>query len=61
MKGYTDKLTELGIEALEENKKEIKDAIKESQIEIIKKTPQYLEKILDYLPDIFAGENHGED
>ena len=47
MQTYMDKLQELGIEALEENKDAIKKAIAESQIEIIKKAPQLLEKVLD--------------
>ena len=47
MQTYLDKLQELGIEALEENKDAIKKAIADSQIEIIKKAPQMLEKVLD--------------
>ena len=47
MQTYTGKLQELGIEALEENKDAIKKAIADSQIEIIKKAPQLLEKALD--------------
>ena len=47
MQTYTDKLRELGVEALEENKDAIKKAIADSQIEIIKKAPQLLEKVLD--------------
>ena len=47
MQTYIDKLQELGIEALEENKDAIKKAIADSQIEIIKKAPQLLEKVLD--------------
>ena len=47
MQTYTDKLQELGIEALEENKDVIKKAIADSQIEIINKAPQLLEKVLD--------------
>ena len=49
MQSYIDKLQELGIEALEENKEEIKKAIRESQIEIIKKSPQYLNQALELL------------
>jgi len=49
VKSYTDKLSELGIKALEENEDEIKKAITESQIEIIQKAPQLLEKFLDIL------------
>ena len=47
MQTYIDKLQELGIEALEENKEAIKKAIADSQIEIIRKAPQMLEKVLD--------------
>ncbi len=49
MISYFDKLQEIGVESLEENKDEIKKAIKDSQIEIIKKSPQLLEKLLDIL------------
>ena len=47
MQTYIGKLQELGVEALEENKDAIKKAIAESQIEIIRKAPQLLEKVLD--------------
>jgi hypothetical protein len=47
MQTYTDKLRELGVEALEENKDAIKKAIADSQIEIIKKAPQLLEKVME--------------
>jgi hypothetical protein len=47
MKSYLDKLQELGIETLTEHKDEIKQAMVDSQIEIIKKSPQLLEKLLD--------------
>ena len=47
MQTYFDKLQELGVEALEENKDAIKKAIAESQIEIIKKAPQMLKDVLD--------------
>ena len=47
MQTYMDKLQELGIEALEENKDAIKKAIAESQIELIRKAPQLLEKVLE--------------
>ena len=47
MQTYMDKLQELGIEALEENKDAIKKAIADNQIEIIKKAPQMLKDILD--------------
>jgi hypothetical protein len=47
MQTYLGKLQELGIEALEENKDAIKKALIESQLEIIGKAPQLLEKALD--------------
>ena len=56
MQTYTDKLQELGIEALEENKEEIKKAITESQIEIIKKASQYLDKLIDIFSDIIVSD-----
>jgi len=58
MKTYTDKLQELGVEALEENRDEIKKAFKESQLEILKKAPQYLEELIDVfgLIDVFADD-----
>ena len=56
MQTYTDKLQELGIEALEENKGEIKKAIAESQIEIIKKASQYLDKLIDIFSDIIVSD-----
>jgi len=56
MQTYTDKLQELGIETLEENRDEIKKAIKESQLEILKKAPQYLEKLMDVFADMFVGD-----
>ena len=46
MLSYTDKLQEIGIEALEESKEDIKKAIKAAQIEIINKSPQYVEKFI---------------
>jgi len=61
MQTYTDKLQELGKETLEENKKEIKEAIKESQIEIIKKAPQYLDKLIDMFGDIMASSNDADE
>lgn len=59
MQTYTDKLGELGIEALEENKAEIKEAIKESQLEILKKAPQYLERLIDVFGNMLV-DNGGE-
>lgn len=49
MQTYIDKIQEVAIEALEENKSAIKKALTGSLLEIIKKAPQYLEKILDNL------------
>ena len=59
MQTYIDKLQELGIEALEENKDAIKKAIADSQIEIINKAPQMLKDVLDMAlsPD---GSENGE-
>ena len=54
MQTYIDKLEEIGIEALEENKDEIKKAIKESQVEIIRKAPQHVEKLIDVLSDAIS-------
>ena len=52
MKTYTDKLQELGIEALEENKDKIKTAIIDCQIEIINKAPQYIEQLIEALFEV---------
>ena len=49
MQTYKDKLQELGVEALEENKVEIKKEIANSVIEMAKKCPQYIEKLLGAL------------
>ena len=49
MQSYTDKLQEIGIEALEEGKDKIKKAIVDSQIEIIAKAPQYIERLIEAL------------
>ena len=57
MQTYTDKLQELGKDALEENKIEIKKAIKESQIEVIKNAPQYLDKLIDMFGDIITSSD----
>ena len=60
MQTYTDKLQELGVEALEKNKDEIEKAIKESQIEIIKKAPQYLDKLIGILGDTMIADSGDE-
>jgi len=49
MESYTDKLQELGIEALEENKDTIKKALIKAQLEMIDKSPQLLEKVIEGL------------
>jgi hypothetical protein len=54
MKSYIDKLQELGVGALEENKEEIKKAIKDSQIELIQKSPQMLQSLLE---NILSGDD----
>jgi len=57
MQTYTDKLQELGIEALEENKDAIKKAMTDSLIEIIRKSPQLLERLVD---DLLSGASNEE-
>ena len=59
---YMDKLRELSIEALEENKDAIKRAIADSQIEILKKAPQLLEKVLDAMfSECDCGDANGDE
>ena len=57
MQTYTDKLQELGVEALEENKDAIKKAMTDSLIEIIRKSPQLLERLVD---DLLSGASNEE-
>ena len=57
MKTYMDKLQELGIEALDESREEIKKAIIASQIEVISKVPQYLDKLIEVLAN--SGDDNG--
>jgi len=57
MQTYVDKLQELGVQSLEENKDKIKAAMVESQLELIKKAPQLIERLLDSIGDMLISGN----
>jgi TRAP-type C4-dicarboxylate transport system substrate-binding protein len=57
MQTYVDKLQELGVQSLEENKDKIKAAMVESQLELIKKAPQLMERLLDSIGDMLISGN----
>jgi len=61
MQTYVDKLQELGVQSLEENKDKIKAAMVESQLELIKKAPQLMERLLDSIGDMLISANNQDE
>ena len=57
MQSYIEKLEEIGKEALDDNKDKIKKAIVDSQIEMISKVPQYIEKLMEMLSEMLPQDS----